>query len=601
MIAGRLRTSVFGLGTELSLQPRVIERLLPVHLSGWGRVGAATIITTEEFVRLRDLLRQELETAVVQTPEFCRRNEIDTDLFRTLLPPRDEIGQDGNFVWENQLWREKKATAQTALEGAISPVEIAGILPDVPVAGKIVAELVKEGAVKGSTELGRFVPAAYVQQRHDALVAELQRNGVLAVEALRKERITNPAEFIGSRVPTARLLDSHFITPVYIAHISSYLLSRIESSSWTELTDPEQRLTPTDFKLLRPTILAELPELCLTADRLVPATLSATLSAQAEAFARSQADVAYRSSSSSPSSFKGQDLQKHFLRTINLHSALATHFATTLGSTAVSAFAVRLQELRTADVAAATTSFVDRFYARFLVNLRALDSLSDVSLRSKLAADLLEHARTAGAAAVDKLAAVLDDCGPSDDDEAAALETELAGMKTVLAEAKDAKKALPALQGLNTHFAFLAGGGGSAPAIVEEVFQRRKMAMLDEFAAQLRATPDPSLMLLLALVLTHARASGGGDEGGGGGGGVLRATGKYVPKLLKELKTMGKLGEAQAVQLAEVKELVVKGAPVDEESRAAVRRIGLGEDEGEGRPKSGEGVEHTKESGATEE
>ena len=39
------RTSVFELGSDFSIEARVIERLLPAQQGDWARVGASTIIT----------------------------------------------------------------------------------------------------------------------------------------------------------------------------------------------------------------------------------------------------------------------------------------------------------------------------------------------------------------------------------------------------------------------------------------------------------------------------------------------------------------------------------------------------------------------------
>lgn len=43
----------------------------------------------------------ELENRVVQVADFCRRNEIDADLFRKLLPPAAVVGTttEGSWQW----------------------------------------------------------------------------------------------------------------------------------------------------------------------------------------------------------------------------------------------------------------------------------------------------------------------------------------------------------------------------------------------------------------------------------------------------------------------------------------------------------------------
>lgn len=54
-----------------------------------------------EFKRLQEDLMWELENRVVQVADFCRRNEIDADLFRKLLPPVMVAGTttEGSWQW----------------------------------------------------------------------------------------------------------------------------------------------------------------------------------------------------------------------------------------------------------------------------------------------------------------------------------------------------------------------------------------------------------------------------------------------------------------------------------------------------------------------
>lgn len=53
-----------------------------------------------EFKRLQEDLVGELDNRVVQVADFCRRNEIDTDLFRKLLPPVAVVGTTAGGLWQ---------------------------------------------------------------------------------------------------------------------------------------------------------------------------------------------------------------------------------------------------------------------------------------------------------------------------------------------------------------------------------------------------------------------------------------------------------------------------------------------------------------------
>lgn len=45
----RSRTSVVQLSSELSLEFKTIEKLLPYNCEGWGRIGTSTLVTTYVF------------------------------------------------------------------------------------------------------------------------------------------------------------------------------------------------------------------------------------------------------------------------------------------------------------------------------------------------------------------------------------------------------------------------------------------------------------------------------------------------------------------------------------------------------------------------
>lgn len=53
LVIERPRTSIVQLSSELSLEFRAIERLLPYNREGWGRIGASTIVTTYVFFFIR--------------------------------------------------------------------------------------------------------------------------------------------------------------------------------------------------------------------------------------------------------------------------------------------------------------------------------------------------------------------------------------------------------------------------------------------------------------------------------------------------------------------------------------------------------------------
>lgn len=50
IVIERFRTSIVQISSELSLEFKTIDRLLPYNFEGWGRIGASTIVTTYVFL-----------------------------------------------------------------------------------------------------------------------------------------------------------------------------------------------------------------------------------------------------------------------------------------------------------------------------------------------------------------------------------------------------------------------------------------------------------------------------------------------------------------------------------------------------------------------
>lgn len=125
---------------------------------------------------------------------------------------------------------------------------------------RLVSALVKSRVLAGTIEGGYYIPEAYVIERQASIVDELRRDGligilnlmgayacfrcfadltrdycILATETLRKEGIRNPEQFIRDKVPSARLLGSHFVTADFIANIEGLVLNNIERQMWSDM------------------------------------------------------------------------------------------------------------------------------------------------------------------------------------------------------------------------------------------------------------------------------------------------------------------------------------------------------------------------------
>ena len=344
IIGGQGRTSTFEIAGQLSVEPGVVERLLPPSTAttvpgGWGRVGASAIITSGEFAALRLRLREELSQSVVSAADFRSRYHIDTELFHRLLPSasiattttstaststtattatddadshgREWAWLDSNSVYGLQYYQTVKASLVARLRDARAPVDL--LLPQADPAGsatidppplallkKAAAEILQEeGSIRGVVDGTRFVPEAYVAERRRALVDSLHTTGLLSVAAIRREGVGDPVAFVTAHAAGALLLaSSHFATPAYISQLSASILDSVATNSWGVVSakGPEgDELAPGDLKRLWALVARGLPQPHpVIAGVFMSVELEARLKAECRVFARRQADAAWQ-------------------------------------------------------------------------------------------------------------------------------------------------------------------------------------------------------------------------------------------------------------------------------------------------------------------
>ncbi|KAF8249741.1 hypothetical protein K440DRAFT_621212 [Wilcoxina mikolae CBS 423.85] len=552
------RTSTFAIASELSIDPLVVDRLLPTaaELTGWGRVGASTIIKTGEFESLKLQLKDELSKGVVSTADFCRRSRIDADLLRRLLPADHEGWLGAESVYGKGYYEDVKALASARLADVQVPVELVSLDSAAPVQflRKVVADVLREGVVKGTLEGEKFVPDAYVQARHTALVDELQTDGLISAKTLLKERVVDPEAFVKKHVPEAVLLASHFVTPAFISQMKGSTLDSVRTKGWSDTKDPEKRLEVGDEKRLRQIVLKDLPELCEVAGVVVSKDLETGLQAKCRSFAREKAEIAWRRrSKEKPAAIKRQELTQllgsgQFL----ISPALLSHFTNSLLPYAVSQFNDKYEQMRQAVLDSAKAIFVDKYHARFYIHLKGVEGIKDPSLKSRLAGDLLHYARDSGITAVEKLETVLIVEDPNVNLQ---LLNDLRGVlqQTGAGKPENCLKDIQrALRNLEADFP------------VEDALAKKKANMMEEINSQLQNSKDLSLALLSTLLLVLATKSEG----------VLKATGKYVPKLLKEVQGAGIVSDQHLALMERVKAAALGKSDLSGDEIAQLRNIG---------------------------
>lgn len=202
-------------------------------------------------------------------------------------------------------------------------------------------------------------------------------------------------------------------------------------------------------------------------------------------------------------------LLKHLsITNTSLPMTILSYFVNVIHPRVSSAFSGHLRELKDQETQAAKSVFVEKCYVRFHLHFVGLEALADASLKAKLASDLLEYARGLVSAALDKLELTF-----LQDDENM---IDLKQLRLVLK--KESTKPLLTLREIENGLVKLIQQDLAFELPAEVDLEKRKRGMLEEMQTQLSSTKDPSLMLLLVIIIIHSSKMSSG---------VLKATG-YV-------------------------------------------------------------------------
>lgn len=189
----------------------------------------------------------------------------------------------------------------------------------------------------------------------------------------------------------------------------------------------------------------------------------------------------------------------------SLPIVVLSHFVDTIYPRALDVFSRHLRGLREEDIRIAGGVFVEKCYIRFHLHLISLGALGDASLKTKLAADLLEYTKSLVSTALDKL-------------ESALLQCDLDLQPLRLELRTESSKPLLTLQGIENGLVKLIQQDLGLELPTEVYLEKRKRGMLEEMQAQLSNTEDPSLMLLLVIIIIYSSKTPSG---------ILKTTG-YV-------------------------------------------------------------------------
>lgn len=153
-----------------------------------------------------------------------------------------------------------------------------------------------------------------------------------------------------------------------------------------------------------------------------------------------------------------------------------------------------MRRLKEEDIRIASGVFVEKCYIRFHLHFVSLGALGDASLKTKLAADLLEYTKSLVSTALDKLESAL----LQGDRNVLDLQPLRLELRT------ESSKPLLTLQGIENGLVKLIQQDLGLELPTEVYLEKRKRGMLEEMQAQLSNTEDPSLMLLLVIIIIYS-------------------------------------------------------------------------------------------------
>lgn len=554
------RTTLLELASFANLEVKKVEALLPPNDEPfWGRVGNFSVIRKKEYITLQEDLQRRMKDQVLIISVYCKEKTIDTQFFRKLLgesvrtSDTEWIGYDRDMVCTKAFYEECQSALRADLAQISTPIEISTLLPERQLPVTFISSLLKSmlkedgnppGALKGIT----YTPHSFVEARRDGFIKQLHRDGILGLETFRAEGLENH--------PGLHILEKHVVTEGYIAQLKISMEERFRTEGWAEVKDTHYPLSSGDENALRLMLRSRQGDYDIHAGRLVSRTLKQSLVEKGIDFAVQQAQLASKLKSKGDirsKALKLQDLLQFLSESSSVPPPVLTSMLDTIYPIALDSFNGRIAIVQEEAAKNIRGIFWEKGYARFQIHYAALQGLEEGPLRSKLEADLVDYARELLIGHLDRYEAFMEpDVIPS-----SILDFRIALQQTANSTAKPEQILKNIDMGLQGVIMKLVVDSTS-----ETISENQKKKFTSDLRAQLQKTNDASMALTLTLILLHA----------GLGPGVLKASGKYVPKLLKLLQS--KIDQQTVDDLVRLKDAVLSGKKFTQEDFNRLRQIG---------------------------
>ncbi|KAK6330939.1 hypothetical protein TWF718_003133 [Orbilia javanica] len=542
----------------------------------WG-VNGREIIPKQLFANLENTLRTHLVSKVITVITYSREEDITIEFLKKLVGYVER-------EWDVQVcWLgERYIYSQKFLEGVVegikedikdeeTPVEFEGLKVvkegnwPAEFGQKVLGRIGKED-VDGVWMGGTFVPLVYKTRRQNDVVDALKRDGVIEVKAVKRGYIDKPDVFLKETVGEVVLFKEHYVTKEWLEGIEKAAEKEVDDTGVVNVKELANKLTPEEqlnvqelFRKKQTRKLLEHGGLLVTRE-LLDKLLKTSLGYAKEEAEKAWAAAEKGKSMALTSGISWRSLSTFLAKEDRVPQAASDSIAQNILSKVSSSYSDRVGELREMANAAARVYFVDKVYLRFVINCAAIEKIQDAGVQEKLAQDLMIYYQKIVMDGLTKLQDRVADTQSQRMNER--IEDAISTVTNVFSS--DDNKPIAGLNVIQQELESLMKYVGVNRRTEEfEASVKDKMEeMRRELRAQLEKASDLSLMLLVVLILLFSEHEGG----------ILRATGKYAPKILKQLRH--KLTDADYEFLNSVKGAVIARSSVGGETMDRLRAWG---------------------------
>ncbi|KAK6353381.1 hypothetical protein TWF696_005347 [Orbilia brochopaga] len=575
---GGERVTFGELGRRLDVDERYISSILTaLPEDEWG-VNGRQLIPKRPFVVLENDLRARLENEVVTVARYCREKEIQVDFLRRLLDYlKTEWSVEVCWLAEQRYVHAAKFSEEVVdrlkneLEEATSPVEFMELplLESIEYPAEYIqqlqARILADDDLDGFWTGNTFVPTAFKTTCQEKILEQLHSRGFVDHKELKGAYIDKPDAFFEARLAGVTALSSHYVTHEWLEKLEIAGTRSLDEHGFADIRVQAQEFSPQEQAYVQDLFKKRHKKRLLNhGGCLVTQALVDELIHKAIAYASQEADKSWATAveTTVPITLATPLPWRRLLNVFTVgHEAIPQSALESIAQVAAPKASVqymeRVNELREAANGASKSVFVDKIYARFQVNMAAVAEIQDAALQDKLAQDLIAHYHRVILDGLTKLLdRVADSAGRRRNEQIEDAAKSIAETCALVESVKwmDALRSLQAeLRGVAQII------GADEPS--DDTLKAKKAEMQTELKAPLAKATDASLMLLVVLILLLSET----------GEGVLRASGKYAPKLLKILRP--KIPESDYKFLSDIKSAVIAKAPLTEQDIHKLRAL----------------------------